>query len=83
MARLPQLQELAIGCVDVMGCTQPDILRAVATALRNLTHMQFRICHDNECGDATEIPSALFLKAVAAEVTKLQILQVCTRLSVS
>ena len=44
-----------------MGCKQPDVLRAVATALRNLTHMQFRICQDDEAGIDTEIPSAVFL----------------------
>lgn len=56
-----------------------DVLRGVATALRNLTRMQFRECFESaKFGFVTEIPSALFLQAVAAEVTKLQTLEVRT-----
>ena len=81
LARLPQLQELVIGVLHVMSCTQLDVLRGVATALRNLTHMQFRDCFQNaKFGLLDDIPSALFLQAVAAEVTKLQTLEVRTRL---
>ena len=81
LARLPQLQELVIGYLHVMSCTQLDVLRGVATALRNLTHMQFRVSFETaKFGHPDVIPSALFLQAVAAEVTKLQTLKVRTRL---
>ena len=84
LARLPRLQELFIGCVDVMGCTQPEILRAVATALRNLTLMHFGFGYGDPAWlaggppESIAIPSALFLRAVAAEVTKLHTLRVRT-----
>ena len=46
-----------------------------------LTHMQFEISFDTaKFGLEEVIPSALFLQAVAAEVTKLQTLEVRTRL---